>query len=127
MKVAIDTNRYTDFMRGIPEAVATFRSADHLAVPLVVLAELRAGFLCGTKGRENERILVRFLGRDRVRVLYPEEATTHLYARIFSELRSKGSPIPTNDLWIAALAMQHDLPVYTRDPHFERIEGLATL
>ncbi len=127
MRVAIDTNRYTDFMRGIPEAVATFRSADHLAVPLVVLAELRAGFLSGTMARENERTLGRFLGRGRVRVLYPEDATTHLYARVLSELRRKGSPIPTNDLWIAALAMQHDLPLYTRDRHFERIEGLATL
>lgn len=127
MKIAVDTNRYADFMRGLPEAVTTFRSVDRLAVPLVVLAELRAGFLSGELGRENERVLVRFLGRDRVRVLYPEEATTHLYARIFSELRRKGRPIPTNDMWIAALAMQHDLPIYTRDSHFEFIEGVATV
>lgn len=127
MNIAIDTNRYVDFMRGVEDAVARFRAASWIAVPHVVLAELRAGFACGAKARSNERNLSRFLSRDRVRVLWADESTTHLYARVFAELRGQGTPISTNDIWIAALAMQHGLPLYTRDEHFMNVPGLATM
>lgn len=127
MNLAIDTNRYVDFMRGVDEAAETVRRATRIALPYVVLAELRAGFACGTRSRKNESNLARFLSRDPVHVLWADEATTHLYARVFSELRRKGTPIPTNDIWIAALAMQHGLPLFTRDAHFRHVGGLATL
>lgn len=127
MNVAIDTNRYVDFMRGVDEAVARFRAASSIAVPFVVVGELRAGFACGRKSRANEKNLGKFLSRSRVRVLWCDEATTHLYARVFAELRAGGTPIPTNDIWIAALAMQHGLPLYTRDAHFMHVGGLATM
>jgi tRNA(fMet)-specific endonuclease VapC len=127
LNFAIDTNRYVDFMRGVPEALTRFRSATEISVPLVVLAELRAGFLSGSKGAANEKNLARFLGRDGIRVLVPDEATTHLYARVFAGLRGKGAPIPTKDVWISALAIQHGLPLYTRDRHFLLVDGLAVL
>jgi tRNA(fMet)-specific endonuclease VapC len=127
VNIAIDTNRYVDFMRGVNEAVARFRTASSIALPHVVLGELRAGFACGAKARTNEKNLSRFLSRDRVRVLWADEATTHLYARIFAELRAQGTPIPTNDIWIAALAIQHGLPLYNRDAHFTHVPGLATM
>lgn len=127
VRLALDTNRYTDFMRGEYGAVSVLRGAMSIAVPLVVIGELRAGFRSGTKSRENEKHLTAFLSRDRVSVLFPDEATTHLYARVFSGLRRSGTPIPTNDMWIAALAMQNDLPLYTRDDHFRNVEGLAVL
>jgi len=59
-----------------------------------------------------------------VEVLCPDLATTAVYARIFVELRQQGTPIPTNDLWIAALALQHDLTLCTKDAHFQHIAGL---
>lgn len=127
MNIAIDTNRYVDFMRGVDEAVARFRSSSAIAIPCIVLGELRAGFACGAKTRTNERNLGRFLSRERVRVLWADEATTHLYARVFADLRAQGTPIPTNDVWIAALALQYGLPLYTRDAHFLNVPGLATL
>lgn len=127
MNIAIDTNRYVDFMRGVGEVVATFRAASTIALPYVVVGELRAGFACGDRARANERNLARFLSRDRVRVLWADEATTHLYARVFAELGSQGTPIPTNDLWIAALTIQHGLPLFTRDAHFRSVAGLATM
>ena len=127
MNFAVDTNRYVDFMRGVPEAVTRFRSATVISVPLVVLAELRAGFLAGTGSTANEENLARFLGRDGIRVLVPDEATTHLYARVFAALRRKGTPIPTNDVWVSALAIEHGLPLYTRDRHFDLVGGLAVL
>jgi len=121
MRIAVDTNRYSDFMRGVPDAVDTFRSADRIYLPFVTLAELRAGFACGTRSGENEAGLVRFLDSPRVAVLLADEETTHHYARLFRQLRVQRTPIPTNDLWTAALAVQHDLHLFARDGHFDRL------
>ena len=125
MRVLLDTNRYVDFCRDEPEVVAVVRRVEMIALPFVALAELRAGFRCGTVGRRNEATLVRFLSSSRVRTLYPDEQTTHAYAGLLAQLRSQGTPIPTNDLWIAALAVQHDLVLCSRDTHFDKLPQLA--
>lgn len=125
MNVLIDTNRYRDFCEGKPDALDIVQRASTLAMPFVVLAELRAGFLCGTLARGNEQILTRFLNSDRVNLLFPDEDTTHHFARIFAQLRHQGTPIPVNDIWIAALAIQHDLILFTRDSHFEELPQIA--
>ena len=109
MRIAIDTNRYVDFCRGEERAVEIFRSAGEICLPLFVIAELRAGFRAGAKGRENEKFLIQFLNSPRVEVLSPDDQTTHHYAGLFVQLRKQGTPIPTNDLWIAALAVQQQL------------------
>lgn len=121
MRLGLDTNRYVDFTRGVPEAVEPLRRAERIYVPLVVLAELRAGFACGTRALENERNLVRFLNSPRVEVLLPDEETSHHYARLYRQLRTQGTPIPTNDLWIAALVVQHDLLLLARDAHYDHL------
>ena len=118
VRIAIDTNRYVDFSKGVSDAVEVIQTVAEVNVPLIVLAELRAGFFGGTRSRENERILSRFLGSPRVRVLRPDEETAHHYSRLFVQLRAQGTPIPTNDLWIAALVVQHDLELYARDRQF---------
>ena len=127
MRIALDTNRYVDLVRDVPEAVARIREADRIFMPFVVLAELRAGFLGGTRARENEGRLVEFLNSPRTAVLEPDEATTHHYARLFVQLRKQGTPIPTNDIWIAALVSQHDLYLFARDRHFDSLPQLARL
>ncbi len=127
MRIAIDTNRYRDFCAGEPESVETLASADVILVPFVVVAELRAGFLCGSFSRKNESVLLRFLNRPRVGVLFADEQTTHHYARIFFQLRTQGKPIPTNDMWIAALTVQHDLLLYSRDHHFDYLPQLPRI
>lgn len=119
MKIALDTNRYVDFCRGEKTAVDVLRGADRIYLPFVTVAELRAGFLCGSRTLENERTLARFLNSPRVEILAPDEQTTHHYARLFLQLRRQGAPIPTNDLWIAALVVQHDLILFARDNHFD--------
>ena len=101
MRVLIDTNRYRDFCEGRKEAVDVVRRARLIYLPFVVLAELRAGFLCGTLARRNEQSLTVFLNSSRVRVLLADEETTHHFARIFAQLRLQGTPIPVNDIWIA--------------------------
>lgn len=127
MRIALDTNRYVDFCRGIPDVVQIFRRAERIFLPFVTLAELRAGFLCGSRSQENERILTRFLNSPRVEVLYPNEQSTHHYARLFCQLRRQGTPLPTNDLWIAALVSQHNLFLYARDRHFDHLPQLPRI
>jgi tRNA(fMet)-specific endonuclease VapC len=124
MKVLIDTNRYRDFCDGIPEIVELFRTAEFINISFVSLAELRAGFLLGSAGKKNERILGLFLNSPRVHILCADENTTHHYARLFLQLRKQGTPIPTNDIWIAALVLQHDLALCSRDSHFDSLPQL---
>ena len=118
MNIALDTNAYSDFMRGDPNRVQIVRSARHIHLPLTVLGELRAGFAAGNQESANAANLQRFLGSSRVSVLLPDEQTTHHYAHLYLHLRRKGASIPTNDLWIAALVVQHNLVLCTNDAHY---------
>ncbi len=124
MKLALDTNAYRLAMDGDADAVRLVRTADRVLLPVPVLAELRFGFLNGTKGRENEAHLVRFLDRPRVEVLRCDEETTVRYAELKLQLKKQGTPIPINDVWIAALVLQHQATLFTRDSDFERIPQL---
>jgi tRNA(fMet)-specific endonuclease VapC len=124
MRLALDTNRYIDFCRGDDSVVTAVRLAREIVLPFVTLAELRAGFACGTRATRNASVLTRFLGRPRVRALFADDGTTHHYANLFRQLRRQGTPIPTNDLWIAALCTQHDLLLASRDTHFDHLPQL---
>jgi tRNA(fMet)-specific endonuclease VapC len=124
LNLAIDANCYSDFVRGSLDAVAVFARATCIAMPVIVVAELRAGFRGGTRNAENEQRLTEFLQEDGVWVLFPDLSTTHYYADAYHQLRQAGTPIPTNDLWIAALVLQHDLVLFSRDKHFDRIARL---
>lgn len=127
MNLLIDTNRYRDFCSGDPDALQALQRAKNIFIPLVVLAELRSGFLCGTHSRKNEKTLTLFLNSERVHLLAPDEDTTHHYARIFAQLRLLGKPIPANDIWVAALAVQHDLILFSRDSHFDLLPQIARI
>jgi tRNA(fMet)-specific endonuclease VapC len=121
MRVALDTNAYVDLCKGAAETVAIVSTADSVHLPFVVLAELRAGFAFGRKAIDNERVLRRFLMKPGVSVLYADDQTTHHYAAVFRQLRIQDSPIPTNDMWIAALILQHNLALHARDKHFDSL------
>jgi len=127
MRILVDSNRYQDFCEGAPQAVQVIRRAAEIMIPFIVLGELRAGFACGTRSEKNEQTLTRFLNSPRVKQLFADEDTTHQYARLFRQLRKQGTPIPTNDLWIAALALQHDLLLFTRDNHFDHLPQLPVI
>jgi tRNA(fMet)-specific endonuclease VapC len=127
MRVALDTNRYRDLCEGDPDTLDTLRRADQVVLPVPVVAELRAGFAMGSRGRKNEAVLTRFLNESRVQVAGIDETTTDFYARLYRQLRQQGTPIPTNDLWIAAIVEQHRLILYTRDRHFDHLPQLARL
>ncbi len=126
MNVALDTNAYSDFMRGDSDRVQVVRAARAVALPLIVLGELRAGFAAGNRESANAANLHRFLASPRVSILLPDEQTTHHYAQLHLQLRAKGASIPTNDLWIASLVVQHDLILCTSDQHFRQLPQIAT-
>lgn len=125
MRLALDTNRYRDLCEGKTPVVEILSRAEMIAVPFVVLAELRAGFAVGQRGPENERVLRRFLHKPGVSVIHATEATTRAYANLYRQLRTQGTPIPTNDLWIAALVVEHDLVLLSRDRHFAHLPQLT--
>ncbi|NJL27910.1 MAG: type II toxin-antitoxin system VapC family toxin [Thermoanaerobaculia bacterium] len=127
MKLALDTNRYRDLCDGDRSIAQALEQADAVFLPFVAFAELRAGFAVGNRGRENERILQRFLAKPGVRVLYATEATTRAYADLYLQLRRQGTPIPINDLWIAALVVENNLLLASRDSHFQYLPQIPVI
>ena len=125
VRVALDTNRYVDFCRGDGEVTELLETAAEVLLPFVVLGELRAGFAVGRQARANEGLLRRFLLRSGVSLLYADEQTTYHYAAVYRQLRRQGTPIPTNDMWIAALVLQHNLVLAARDSHFDHLPQIA--
>jgi predicted nucleic acid-binding protein len=126
MNLALDTNAYSDFMRGDERRVDLLRGARRIYLPLIVLGEIRAGFAAGNQESANAANLQRFLNSPRVSILLPDEQTTRHYAQLFLQLRNKGVSIPTNDLWIAAISIQHNLALCTSDSHFGNFHQLVT-
>ena len=124
MRVALDTNRLTDLFQGDTALADRLGSCDEVWIPLVVLAEIKAGFYGGSQQHRNEILLGKFLAKPTVGVLLPGRETAEQYARLFVQLKRAGSPVPDNDLWIAALALEHDLTLITRDRHFQRVPQL---
>lgn len=125
MRLALDTNRYVDLCRGVEGVAEVLEAAAEIYVPFVVLAELRAGFAVGTQSIANEQVLRRFLLKQGVSLLFPDEDTTHHYSSVYRQLRAQGTPIPTNDIWIAALVLQHGLMLCARDRHFDCLPQLV--
>jgi tRNA(fMet)-specific endonuclease VapC len=123
-KGLLDTNFYVAFKRNDQHVVEIIRSLDFIGVDITVLAELYSGFKMGSKENLNISELEKFLNNDRTHIIIHDINTAVFYAHIIKFLKEKGTPIPTNDVWIAASAMQHGLTLYTLDKHFDSIEGL---
>lgn len=124
VKIALDTNRITDLFRGDIELAERLETCEEVRIPFIVLGELKAGFQGGTQQRRNELLLNKLLGKSTVDILLPGRETAEHYGRLFVQLKRAGTPIPDNDLWIAALILEHNLVLLTRDQHFERVPQL---
>ena len=121
MKVLLDTSAYAALLRGHQLVLEVLRRAEIVAVPAVVLGELHSGFRAGNRWAENTAQLAQFLSKPSVRVLNVTEETALRYAEVDVYLRKKGRPIPRNDVWIAAVALEHGLQLLTLDVHFREI------
>jgi tRNA(fMet)-specific endonuclease VapC len=121
----IDTNALSAVADDHPEVVSLFAQSDQIAIPAIVLGEYRYGIAQSRHRAAYENWLSELL-RDCL-VLDVNEATATHYADIALELKRKGKPIPTNDLWIAALCLQHSLPLLSRVHHFEQVTGVKQI
>ena len=126
-QILIDTNFYVAFKQLNFGAVELLKSVDFIGISTVVLGELFAGFRCGSKEADNRMELEKFLASPRVEPIDIDEQTAEFYAEIYRGLRTKGRPIPTNDLWIAASSLRHGLAVATFDEHFKAVDGLLVV
>ena len=121
----LDTSAYVGFKRNAVEAVEIIVKAELIFFSPVVLGELMFGFRNSTRFKENMDDLDRFLDHDAVELLAIGKITSDRYSRIAAKLRQQGTPIPTNDIWIAAQAMEQGAELITSDRHFEKIAGLV--
>ncbi len=124
MTLLLDTNAYTALVRGQSTVASRVRSARRVLLSMIVLGELLAGFRGGSRRRENLRTLDEFLRNPYFELLPVTRATAECFASIWSELRARGRPIPTNDIWIAAHAMETGAELISFDRHFDEVDGL---
>jgi tRNA(fMet)-specific endonuclease VapC len=118
----LDTNALSAAADGEPAALKVVAAAERIAVPVIVLGEFRLGIAQSRRRAEYEQWLREWISV--VTVLEIDEETTRYYAAIGLELKKKGKPIPSNDLWIAALCRQHAMPLASRDRHFDLVPGI---
>ncbi|MCB0115363.1 MAG: type II toxin-antitoxin system VapC family toxin [Caldilineaceae bacterium] len=121
ISILLDTSAYSAFKRGQSQVVEILRTTHSILLPTVVLGELLAGFEVGSQTEKNRHELLEFQQNPRVRTVEMTQATAERYARIYSFLRRAGRSIPTNDLWIAACAMEHGVVLLTTDGHFRNL------
>ena len=125
-RVILDTSAYSAFLRGSSEIRYSIQQADEIFLNPIILGELLAGFMIGKSEKRNRAILQGFLSSPRVKVIEIDGETSERYAAIISLLYKEGTPIPTNDVWIAASAMQHGLKVLTTDNHYLKVPHIIT-
>lgn len=126
MRLCLDTSAYSHFKRGEAQVVDLIDRADWIGVPVVVLGELEAGFRQGRRAAQNQTELQAFLASPLVDVLSVTEEIVSTYADIVLDLKKAGTPLPANDIWIAALAVRHGAPVLTYDAHFRSVARVGT-
>jgi tRNA(fMet)-specific endonuclease VapC len=123
-KILLDSSAYTRFVMGEKDVLEVLSRAKAIYFSVFVLGELLAGFKAGTYEAENKKVLTSFLGKPSVVFLPAGEETADCYGRIWAALRKAGRPIPTNDVWIAAQAMETGSVLVTYDAHFAQVPGL---
>ena len=123
-RILIDTNIYSHAFRGDDDVVEVLRKVEEIGFSVISIGELLSGFKGVGRERKNRAELEKFLDSSRV-VVYPvDEDTSDYYAGIINNLRKIGKLVPTNDIWIAAVAFQNGLKLFTKDAHFKDIAGL---
>jgi tRNA(fMet)-specific endonuclease VapC len=124
-KVLIDTNIYSFAMKGDTAVLGALRKIDVIAISSISIGELLSGFRGGSLAEKNRDELNIFLDSPRVVVHSIDEETAEFYASILNNLKSAGTSIPTNDIWIASVAFQHGYKLYSKDNHFSFIPGMV--
>ena len=125
MKILLDSNAYSAFMRGAPSVRGLIQAAEEVLFSAVVVGELLYGFRQGVHFERNLAELRSFLERPYVTFVPVGPVTADRYSRVMTALKAKGRPIPINDVWIAAHAMETGADLVSADHHFEYVDGIA--
>ena len=125
--VLIDTNIYSLAMKGEPNIVDILRRIERIGISTISLGELFSGFKAGSKEKQNREELEIFLDSPRVVLHSVDGETADFYSFILNSLRQAGTPIPTNDIWIAATALQHGYKLFSQDKHFDYVHGIMII
>lgn len=123
-KLVLDTSAYSHFRRGRTEVLNAIARAERVLIPITVLGELEGAFQLGNRARENRRGLEDFLAEPFVDTLDTTASVARHYGRIFASLKRDGTPLPVNDIWIAAATLDCGGTLITFDRDFERIQGM---
>lgn len=122
--ILLDTNAFAAFRLGDQRVLSALGEAESVRLSVIMLGELHAGFRGGGRRAENERILAEFLRRPGVSPLLPSLETAEIFGEIKDRLKRAGTPIPINDVWLAAQAIETGSVLVTFDAHFARVQGL---
>ena len=123
-KILLDTNAYSEFLIGDEAMHEAIENADLVLMSTFVLGELFAGFKGGNREQVNKQILQKFRKKAKVQVISASAETAEIFGEIKHALRKAGTPIPTNDVWIAAHAFEAGAVLVTYDRHFKQVAGL---
>lgn len=123
-RILLDTNAYTAFLTGDKRVLNALTEAETAFLSAIVIGELYAGFCGGNRLKENKALLARFLQKSNVRVLDVTAETGEVFGQIKNELQKAGTPIPLNDVWLAAQAMETGSVIVSFDAHFDHVSGL---
>jgi len=126
-RVLMDTNIYSYAMRGDVDVIQQLQQINSIGFSSISIGELLSGFNYGQQEQKNRKELAIFLDSPRVKIYSVDAETAEYYAHILYQLKKAGTPIPTNDIWIAAIALQQGMPVFTKDKHFQKIVGLMLM
>ncbi len=127
MKLALDTSGYSRLMQSHSELTNVIERADHVYVPAITMGELYAGFRIGSRFEINQSELLEFVGLPGVEIVSVDHGIAERYGILVDTLKRNGTPIPTNDIWIAATALEYGARLVTYDIHFQFVYGLITL
>ena len=125
MRILLDTNAYSLLRQGNRQVAELVQASEEVLLPVVALGELMYGFRRGSQFERNSSELRAFLDSPYISLVPVIQETADHYSRIAADLRAKGRPIPTNDIWIAAHAMETNADLVSADRHFEHIEGIV--
>ena len=123
-KIVLDTNAYTRLLIGEEDVLDIIGMADTIYMSIFVLGELYAGFAGGRKERKNKETLNRFLLKPTAKILNATAETAEVFSEVKQNLKKAGTPIPINDVWIAAHAIETGSTIITYDSHFKNVAGL---
>jgi tRNA(fMet)-specific endonuclease VapC len=124
LRLVLDTSAYSHFRAGHPRVLDLIAAAEIVLLPTVVIGELEAGFLLGRRELENRALLAEFLSEPFVSILPVTPSVAHQYGRLFASLRKAGTPIPINDIWIAATTLDCGGHLLTFDGDFDSVPSV---